>query len=240
MNAPLLVIPLALEWVILVTTVAPLAFPGRFDQRPQLGIAIWFGTFLSAGIAVLLALVIAAWGYIDTFQTLRVHKIGDDAWMLALAISFTPWLALAIGGVSVALINQKLEPLFDRANQIKPLMNLGKTPLMNFMGAQISTVDLPFAYALATNREILISTYAKLHLSANELEAVLWHELHHLKQKHFAIKRLARLIKELSPRLAASWVMVSEIERLMEIAADRFALNHTDRVTLNYARSIFS
>lgn len=189
---------------------------------------------------MLLAFVTAGWGYFDTLNALRVHKFGDDAWMLALAVSFTPWLALAIGGVSLALINQRLEPLFERAKQIRPFIDLSKTPVRNFMDVQIYAVDLPFAYALATNREILVSTFAQLHLSADELEAVLWHELHHVKQKHFAIKRLARMIRELSPRLAASWVMVSEIERLIEIAADDFALKHTDRVTLNRARSLFN
>ena len=79
-------------------------------------------------------------------------------------------------------------------------------------------------YALATNREILISQFAVDHLSKNELDAVLWHELGHVKFKHFALKKLARLIGALSSRLAASRAMVTEVERLCEIAADKYAL----------------
>ena len=107
------------------------------------------------------------------------------------------------------------------------------------MGTPVFVVQLPFAYALATNREILISQFAVDHLSKNELEAVLWHELGHVKFKHFSLKRLARLIAALSSRLAASRAMVAEVERLCEIAADKYALRKVTAPTLRLARKLF-
>ena len=239
MNAPLLVIPLAIEWIILVTTLAPLLLPKRFDARPQLGIAVWFATFLSAGLASLLAVGIAIWAYSDTLIALNSNAIGDEKWYLALIVSFAPWLALAIGGITLALINIKLEPMFEAAREIVPLLDLGKQPLLNFMGTPVSVVQLPFAYALATNREIIISQFAVDHLSKDELDAVLWHELGHVKSKHFALKKLARLIGTLSSRLAASRLIVAEAERLCEISADNYALKKVTAPTLRLARKLF-
>ncbi len=240
MNAPLLVIPLALEWIILVTTLAPMVLPKRFDSRPQLGIAIWFSTFLSAGVATVLAIASAIWAYSDTLIALNSNEFGNEKWYLALIVSFGPWLALAVGGITLALINIKLEPMFESAREIVPLLDLGKKPLMNFMGTPVAVVQLPFVYALATNREILISQFALDHLSKNELDAVLWHELGHVKYKHFALKRLARLIAALSSRLAASRALVSEVERLCEIAADKYALKKVTAPTLRLARKLFT
>ena len=240
MAAPLLLIPLALEWVILVTTLTPILLVNKFDTRPRLGIAIWFVAFIAAGAALIVALLVAIWGYTDTVNALSKEEFGGENWGIALAISFAPWIALAIGGVSLALINQKLEPLANTARAVTPLLQLSKAPLLNFMDISVTTVELPFAYALATNREILISNFAVEHLTQNELEAVLWHELCHVKQKHFVIKRLSRLILELSPALAASSVLVNEIEKLTELAADAFAMKHVDRTTLLRARQLFA
>lgn len=240
MNAPLLIIPLAIEWVILVTTLAPLVLAARFTARPRLGIFTWFATFLSAGAAVLLAVTVAIWAYTDTVAALSQDAFGGSKWLIALAVSFAPWIVLALGGISLALINQKLEPLVKVAKDVSPLLDLGKTPLMHFEGMPVSTIEVPFAYALATRREILLSRFAIEHLSERELESVLWHELGHVRQNHFDLKRLARFVLALSPRLAASQVLVTEIDKLVERAADNFALKHTNAATLASARKLFS
>ena len=239
MNAPLLIIPLAIEWVILVTTLAPVMLVGRFATRPRIGLTIWFATFLSAGLATITSVLIAFWAYTDTVSSLTREEFGGASWLTVLLISFAPWLALAAGGVSLALINQRIEPLVQTANQVKPLLDLSKSPLEDFMNVPVFTVDLPFAYALATNQEILISSYAINHLSKDELNAVLWHEYCHVKQKHFALKQLAKFIREVSPRLAASRALVTEVQRLIEIAADQSALNNVSLATLQRARSFF-
>ena len=240
MSAPLLLIPLAIEWVILVTTLAPTAFIGRFTTKPRLGILVWFASFLTAGASVLIAVAVALWAYTDTVSALIRNDFGSTNWLIALMVSFAPWIALALGGVSLALVNLKLEPISKAAKELKPLLELSKTPLFQFMGTPVSTVDLPFAYALATKREIVISRSVVERLSNDQLDAVLWHELCHVRENHFAIKRLARFILALSPFLAASQALVSEIERLVEIAADNFALRRVSKPSLELARKIFT
>ena len=235
-----MLIPLALEWVILVTTLAPLLLVGKFTSSPRLGITIWFLAFLTSGVAIVLALIVSVWAYAETVTALNKNEFGGQVWLASLAVSFAPWLALAAGGVSLAIVNQKLEPIVVAAKEVEPLLHHSKTPLLNFMGVPVSTVELPFAYALATNREILISKFAVDHLSRNELEAVLWHEVCHVKEKHFAMKRLARLIRELSPALTASRALVGEVERLVEIAADKHALEKVSAPTLTMARKLFA
>ena len=240
MNPPLLLIPLAIEWIILVTTLAPIVLVGRFTNRPNLGIAIWFATFLSAGFATLIAIGVAVWGYFQTVQSLNYSELGSRNWWLELLLSFTPWVALALGGVTLALVNLRLEPMLNKARAVTPLLNLSKIPTLNFHGVPVSTVELPFAYALATGKEILLSNFVVNHLSDNELDAVLWHEFYHVRRNHFWIKRLAMFIRVLSPRLAASSTLVSEVEKLIEISADAFAFTKTDRPTVEAARKLFS
>jgi Zn-dependent protease with chaperone function len=239
-NPPLLLIPLAIEWVILVTTLAPIVLVGRFTNRANLGIAIWFATFLSAGFATLIAIGVAVWGYFQTVESLNYSEFGSHTWWLEFLFSFAPWIALALGGVTLALVNQRLEPMLQTAKDVKPLLTLSKVPFLNFHGVSVSTVELPFAYALATGKEILLSRFVISHLSNTELDAVLWHEFYHVRRNHFWIKRLARLIRLLSPRLAASSALVSEVEKLIEISADAFAITNTDRQTVEMARKLFS
>jgi beta-lactamase regulating signal transducer with metallopeptidase domain len=154
-------------------------------------------------------------------------------------VSFAPWVALAAGGITFALVNDRIEPLVANSKEIAPLIAMTKQPLMHFMGTRVYLVELPIAFALASNRDILISTFAKDHLSQDELAAVLWHELGHVKQKHFAIKRLARFIRVLSPKLAASRALLNEIDLLCEVSADNYALKKVTAPTLNLARSLF-
>jgi Zn-dependent protease with chaperone function len=238
-NAPLVVIPLAIEWLILITTLAPLVLPNKFGKKPQLGIVVWFAAFLSAGVAAVAVLIVATWAYLDTWNALNAATLGGQKWFAALFVSFAPWIALAAGGITLALINNRIEPLVAKSREIAPLLAMTKQPLMHFMGTRVYQVELPFAFALASNRDILISTFAIDHLSKDELDAVLWHELGHVKQKHFAIKRLARFIRELSPNLAASRALVNEVERLCEISADNYALKKVNAPTLRLARSLF-
>jgi Zn-dependent protease with chaperone function len=238
-NAPLLVIPLAIEWVIVVTTLAPIFLPGKFRRSPQLGIVVWFSAFLSAGVAAFASVAISIWAYLETLTTLNSDAVGSTSWFTALMVSFAPWVALAVGGISLALINMRIEPLVSSSKEIAPLLAMTKQPLMHFMGTRVYQVELPFAFALASNRDILISSFVKDHLSQDELDAVLWHELGHVKKKHFAIKRLARFIRVLSPKLAASRALLSEIELLCEISADNFALKKVNAPTLKLARSLF-
>ncbi|MEN9955689.1 MAG: hypothetical protein RLY34_496 [Actinomycetota bacterium] len=223
----------------MVTTLAPIFLPGKFKKSPRLGLAIWFAGFLSAGVATIAAVAISIWGYFETLTALNSNSLGSASWFIALMVSFAPWIALAAGGITLALINNRIEPLVANSKEIAPLLAITKQPLMHFMGVRVYQVELPFAFALASNRDILISKFAVDHLSKDELDAVLWHELGHVKQKHFAVKRLARFIRVLSPKLAASRALLNEVELLCEVSADNFALKKVNAPTLKLARSLF-
>lgn len=241
MTAPLLIIPIALEWVVLVTTLAPVLYPGKKFMRrhPRTALAIWFGTLLSAGIATAMALLIATWSIYDTWILLEANPAGSQNWLLALLVSFAPWLMLAITGVSIALINLQIEPMISAAKNTQPLLGAASKPVMNFMGAEVCEVQLPIALAMTSRSQILISKTLRQAATDEQLDAVLWHELAHLKQNHFALKALAAFVRLLSPRLAASKALVAEVHELCELAADQAALKKVNEPTLRSAHSLF-
>jgi Zn-dependent protease with chaperone function len=241
-TAPLLLIPIALEWVILVTTLAPVLYPGKKFMRshPRTALAIWFGTLLSAGIATLLALTTAIWSIYDTWVLLEANPAGSQNWFAALLVSFAPWVLLALGGVSIALINLRIEPMIVAAKDTQPQLGLALKPVMNFMGAEVCEVQLPIALAMANRSQILVSSALRQAATDEQLEAVLWHELAHLKQNHFALKALAAFVRLLSPWLAASKALVAEVHELCEIAADQAALKKVSGPTLRSAHSLFT
>ncbi len=241
MTAPLLLIPIALEWVILVTTLAPVLYRGKKFMRshPRTALTIWFGTLLSAGIATLLALTTAIWSIYDTWVLLEANPAGSQNWFAALLVSFAPWVLLALGGVSIALINLRIEPMIVAAKDTQPQLGLALKPVMNFMGAEVCEVQLPIALAMANRSQILVSSALRQAATDEQLEAVLWHELAHLKQNHFALKALAAFVRLLSPWLAASKALVAEVHELCEIAADQAALKKVSEPTLRSAHSLF-
>ena len=241
MTAPLLLIPIALEWVIFVTTLAPVLYPGKKFMRnhPRTGLAIWFSTLLSAGIATVMALVIAIWSIYDTWILLEANPAGSQNWFLALLVSFAPWVMLAVTGVSIALINLQIEPMIVAAKHTQPMLGAATKPVMNFMGAEVVEVQLPIALAMASRSQILISNTLRQPATDEQLEAVLWHELAHLKQNHFALKALAAFVRLLSPWLATSKALVAEVHELCEIAADQAALKKVSEPTLRSAHSLF-
>ncbi len=239
-SAPTLLIPLALEWVLLITTLAPIAFTNRFTLRPRLGLAVWFSSIISAVLATGLAFSVAIWSYFDTLAALTSNQFAGAKWFWALAVSFGPWVALALGGVSLVLIQTRLEPAVEAARQIAPVFDLAKKPFQNFHGVPVFAIDLPFAFAVAGRDQVIISTALPNLLNHDEFEAVLWHEVGHVRGHHFEIKKLARLVRALSPRFAASKALVAEVERLCELSADAYALKHKTAPALESARAAFN
>lgn len=240
MQVPTVVIPLVLEWAILITTVAPLVFTNRFDGMPRLGLVIWFTSLLSAGLSIAVAIIVSIASYLETVSKLNSSKVGSASWFEIIGISFGPWVALAVGGISLALINQRLEPLIKTSKQIAPALGIGKEPLRTFNGVPVHQLELNIPFALATKSEVLLSSFLVSKASDSELEAVLWHETFHVKQFHYSIKALSRFIFHLWPRLAASGALVSEVERLMEIAADQFASKKCTPDAVLSAKKLFS
>jgi Zn-dependent protease with chaperone function len=234
-----LIIPIAVEWVILVTTAAPLLLVGRFDKTPRLGLTIWFAAFLSSGLATALALGIAVASIFETYLKLSAAEVGSSGWLATLAISFAPWLILAISGIALALTNQRLEPILASAREVSPLLDAALRPWMKFQGYQVMQIELPIMVAAVAKGKIFISTTAARTLRESELHAVLWHEIGHIRGGHNQLKQLAGFVRSLSPWLVASQALVNEVNRLSEIEADRFALRQINPELLSATRSKF-
>lgn len=239
MQPQLLALPLLVEWVILITTLAPIAFMGRFRAAPTAGIALWFAALLSAGLATIFALGLGVWSIVETWAALAISPAGSEAWLSALAVSFAPWLFLALAGISLALVNLKIEPLIQAARATQPLLEASLRPRLNFHGSAVFEIDLPVPLAMTSKGRIILSSQLRQLLSEAELDAVLWHERGHLALRHNQLKSLARFVRQLSPTLAASKALVFELEILSELAADHFALRHVDGPTLRSARKVF-
>lgn len=240
MNAPLIVVPFAIELTVLITTTAPLAFAGRFEQRPNLGISLWLTSFLLAFVSTLVALAISVWSVFDTWHELEFHS--QPLWH-TLFFSFAPWLLLGLAGISMALVAQKLDPMREFRKSDANLRVLPSSALMNFHGVEVRVIRLPiwlaFTRGVGRTATIYVSDLAVRALSAEELEATLWHERAHAVRWHNAIKAVVRLIRQLGGLMLASRILSSEIDRLCEKSADITALRHTSHDLLNNARSKF-
>ncbi|MEY4019613.1 MAG: hypothetical protein RLZZ590_913, partial [Actinomycetota bacterium] len=234
MTAPLILIPIALEWVILVTTLAPIFLPSRrlFLKFPNLGLFTWFFALLSAGIAALTASAVMAWSIIETWVSLEANPTGSAGWFAVFWASFAPWLILAAAGISLAVINLRIEPLVAVAKQTQPMFEGALRPIQTFMGIEVLEIPLQIVVAFTRNNQIVLSTQVRSVLTDTQFEAVLWHELAHVKAGHNRLKRLAGFVRTLSPRLAASKALVFEVDRLCELAADKVALRHVEATTL--------
>jgi Zn-dependent protease with chaperone function len=237
LNPPLVLVPLALEWVVIASIIAPLWF-GFFTKRPRLGIASWFLLFLSSGIALATAVVIAVWSVAYNFENLEKHS---ESLFLTIVYSLAPWILLAMAGVALNLINLRVELVVQNFKQLMAVPVLPGKHLRMFQGVKVEVVEIESVFAIALNRpkKILISRGALAELSEAEFEAVLWHEYAHLAARHNALKRLAKMVALLAGFIRASKVMSHEVERLCEVAADNYAMKRVDPLVLKFARAKF-
>ncbi len=240
MTAPLLLIPIALEWLILVTTLTPVILPSRriFTRVPNLGLAVWFASLLSAGLAALMAVSITVWSLLETWAALESTPSGSPGWFLVFWVSFAPWIILAAAGISLALVNLRIEPVIGAAKLTAPLFEGALRPVMTFKGIEVFEMPLTIPIAFARNRQIVVTSTVRDVLTPDQFEAVLWHELAHIHGHHNGLRKLAGFVRTLSPRLAASEALVAEVERLCEISADKSALRHCREEVLVSARRI--
>ena len=216
-----LLIPLAFEWIALITLIAPLVLVGRFRQRPTLGLIVWFSSFLSAGLATLVLIFNLAVSILETWLKLHSNPNGTEIWWQAVLAGFGPWLFLAVAGVSLALMNLKIAPLIDAGREIAPLAKLASSSVMTYQGCDVRLVEIPIDHAFTDGRDIFVSR--QLWQSAGEAERgeILRHELKHIRQRHPQLKRVVQLIYAITPKFAASNAFASEVNALTEIIASR-------------------
>ena len=234
METSIYLLVVLIEYLLLVTTSAPLLLANRFSKFPNLGIAVWFFLFFTAMAAALSAFGIAAWSIIETYYLLQSST---DIWLI-LAASFAPWVMLAFAGILLALSNQKLEPLFQAAKEFDDLARLARREVESFHKAKVYELELPGYFAMTKGYEIYLSK-AVFDLPERQLNAVLWHEYGHIRLRHNSLKRFTRLMMQLAPWFAVSRGFSYEVAKLCEIAADRYALKRVYSKDLVEARQHF-
>ena len=219
-----LLIPIAIEWVILVTTASPLLLIGRFENCPRIGLAIWFAALLSSGLATALAVGIAINSIFKTYLALVAEPLGSSEWLATLGVSFAPWVILAVSGIALGLANQQLEPILATARQTGPMFDAALRPLMKFEGYQVMSIDLPILVAAAAKGNVVVSTAASRSLVEAELAAVVWHEIGHLRGRHNQLKQLAeskenRSLSQDKQRLCNRifWNLIAEAQQEIKI-----------------------
>lgn len=240
------VAPLLIEWVLLVTVGAPLVLSNRkfLQRRPRLGLMLWFTLLLSAFLAAIGAIEL---GFLFVFELwLQLGTTSAGLANLAIVIfqSLAPWVLLAAASGVLVLVSTRLEPITEQAASIKSALSDSLVPNHIFEGVAVSWVAVPVPLAFVTRIEgkprIVISTAAKELLSEAELQAVLWHELGHIWGSHNLLRRIAYLVKTLTPRLPVSASMVANVELLCELEADGFAVTKVKPEDLASARAKFA
>lgn len=236
MNRLAIVLPLAVEWVLVTTSFAP-AMKGRFSRAPRIGIAIWFALFLSSFLAVITAFVVAIILSIHWRETMPVRDLPVG---VQFVVAVWPWVLLALGGATLGLTATRVEPWLEGRKSAPGLSTLAVTDKSEFHGVLVETVSLPVAFAFSTNKpvhRIVLTDRVSSELSSTEFNAVLWHEWAHITQRHNEVKSLVRLIARLTSFIRASRLMTSEVDRLCELAADQVSIGKLGNQSISAARA---
>ncbi|MFM6962765.1 MAG: M56 family metallopeptidase [Micrococcales bacterium] len=111
---------------------------------------------------------------------------------------------------------------------------------MSFQGLPVEVLQLPLPVALCVSKprtRIVLSTAALEVLSEEELSAVLWHEYGHARWRHNQVRFALKTVSALSRFAKATRIMNSEVDRLLEESADKYALRHSSEKFLVSARA---
>jgi Zn-dependent protease with chaperone function len=231
MGSSLYVLILLIEWVLLVTLAAPLFLVGKFRKTPTLGICIWLFALASSLIAVIWGVWISVFSIFNTYTQLR----NEEDLVTILVASFAPWILLALAGILLTVANQRLAGFFEVAG---PIGLLAGKFVRHFEGVEVMELSVPGYFALAKDGKIYLSPDV-LGLEDSDLQAILTHEIAHIKLGHEQIKKLAYIAYRLFPKIAASRALVSEVNQLCEIAADKRAEKRFPKEKLDRLRKLF-
>ena len=109
----------------------------------------------------------------------------------------------------------------------------------DFEGVKVYEIAAPIYVALATDMEIIVSRKLLESITPEELDAVLWHELGHIKGKHRALKSIANFVSLITKPMNTSRVFQQSVYELCEIAADRFAAQRADPFSIQSVKRFF-
>ncbi|MEN9992807.1 MAG: hypothetical protein RLY83_377 [Actinomycetota bacterium] len=239
MNAPVLYIPLAIEWVILITALMPRLLVGMFYNFPKFGLFLWFTYFVSSVVASIVAIVVTVWALAELIE----YVWGGRSIEIELFRHLGLWLLVAVSGILIALINLKTEPLIEKANIARKDLSRASKLVGEFEGISIYEITFPvplaFVAKIQGKHAILVSNSALVQLTKTELEAMYWHELGHIRGRHNLVRSIAKAVALITPILAASKLFTAETDHLTEILADNFAKKQVDEKILTRTRAKF-
>lgn len=238
MRAPIILVPFALEWIILVTSLTPTILTGRFRRSPKLGLALWFTLFSTAIFSAITALIVAFWALFELIQ--GDNSSGVEVGLLS---NLALWVLIALAGVTLSLVNQKTESLLEQAAVVRPELEASATFVEKFHGRNVYEIEFPMALAFVARiggrQSIVVTSETRKILNSEELKSVYFHELGHIKGRHNLLKLIARFVVAITPRLRASKFLVAETDELVELVADRYARRFVGAGSLSSARSKF-
>jgi Zn-dependent protease with chaperone function len=116
---------------------------------------------------------------------------------------------------------------------------LARREVESFHKAKVYELEVPGYIALTKGYEIYLSK-AVFDLPDRQLEAILWHEYGHIRLRHQRLKRFTGLMMQLAPWFVVSRGFSSEVAKLCEIAADKYALKRVYSKDLAEARAHFN
>lgn len=239
MHAPIVYIPLAIEWVILITAFMPRLLAGMFYNVPRFGLTLWFVYLVSSIVASGAAIIIAGWALVEFFE----RSWGADSIELELLNHLGLWVLVAITGIMLSLINLRAEPLVTEAHIARTDLAQTSRVTGRFEGVEIRQLTFPLPLAFVTKVErkqtILVSDSASLAMSEAELDAMYWHELGHIRGRHNLLNGIVKFVALLTPMLSASRTFTIEARQLTELMADNYAKRHASEEALRSAREKF-
>ncbi|MEN9747890.1 MAG: hypothetical protein RLZZ603_582 [Actinomycetota bacterium] len=236
---------LSLSWFLLSGLFGP-KFLNVITRRLPSSVSLWL--WLSGLYALLFSAITAAvslglligYGWSTSSQADR--GVGD-LWYLFL-VSVLPYVALALLGALAAAVFTRLQPALSAARSTNALLRGSSSEIRNFNGVPIRVLEtnvLAAAIVEVARQPIILITRGVLEtLSADELEAVYWHELGHAFGEHNGLSRIALFASTLTPWLPFTREAQWAIGDLCERSADGFAASRVDSKVLQSARQKFS
>lgn len=202
-----------------------------FYRHPTFGVISWLSLFAFGALAAAFAVFLAVWSVFETWLVLGNEKEPVN-WFEAISVAFAPWVLLAVGGISIALVNDRLADLFAPEVRVD-LSALGGRPVAKHLGYSVVELPLPIAHIGSSSRErvILQTSGARTLLSEAELLASWQHEAAHLRLHHGRVTAVVNLVDVLFKRFAATQALKREVTLLLELIADRAVTDRTSAAT---------
>ena len=236
---------LSLVWFFFTGFVGPRLISRGHSWLPsETQLWLWLGGLYSLIFSALTAAVclgILIWnGWVSSPEA--GHGV-EDLWYLFL-VSVLPYLALAILGALFAAAFTKLQPAIEAAKETNELLKVSSAVQTTFEGIQVRLLEIPYLAAALVEVErrpmILVTRGALNALTAEEVEALYWHEVGHGIGEHNGLTRIARFASALLPWLPLARESAGAVAKICEHLADSFAASKVGVDALKSAHEKFA